>query len=141
MRTRSRTAAAVVHTSLALSRECARNTSAIYKIDRRSGKVIWRLGGKKSDFSMGKGTQFGFQHDARVHEGGRTLSLFDNGPRSGEGKPESRAIVLSLDTRRMQAPLKHEKGPSCWRALRWPSEGLINGMRRWPICVKCSKFI
>jgi Arylsulfotransferase (ASST) len=86
----------------------ARNTSAIYKIDRRTGKVIWRLGGKKSDFSMGKGTQFGFQHDARVHEGGRTLSLFDNGPRPGEGKPESRAIVLSLDTRRMQATLKHE---------------------------------
>jgi hypothetical protein len=86
----------------------ARNTSAIYKINRKTGKVIWRLGGKKSDFSMGKGTQFGFQHDARVHEGGRTISLFDNGPRAGEGKPESRAIVLSLDTRRMQATLKRE---------------------------------
>jgi hypothetical protein len=86
----------------------ARNTSAIYKINRKTGKVIWRLGGKKSDFSMGKGTQFGFQHDARVQEGSRTLSLFDNGPRAGEGKPESRAIVLSLDARRMQVTLKRE---------------------------------
>ncbi len=60
----------------------ARNTSAMYKIARRTGKVIWRLGGKRSDFSMGKGTRFGFQHDARLHEGGRTISLFDNGPRA-----------------------------------------------------------
>jgi arylsulfotransferase ASST len=86
----------------------ARNTSAIYKINRKTGKVVWRLGGKKSDFSMGKGTQFGFQHDARMLEGGKVLSLFDNGPRTGERKPESRAVVLSLDTRRMQATLKRE---------------------------------
>ena len=34
----------------------ARNTWAIYKIDRGSGNIIWRLGGKKSDFAMGPGT-------------------------------------------------------------------------------------
>ncbi|MDQ4062983.1 MAG: arylsulfotransferase family protein, partial [Actinomycetota bacterium] len=28
----------------------ARNTFAVYKVDRESGEVIWRLGGKKSDF-------------------------------------------------------------------------------------------
>src|ERR671912_168679 len=31
----------------------ARETSAVYKIDRKTGEVIWRLGGKKSDFEMG----------------------------------------------------------------------------------------
>ncbi|HEY7693819.1 MAG TPA: arylsulfotransferase family protein [Gaiellaceae bacterium] len=86
----------------------SRNTSAVYKVDRRTGKVIWRLGGKKSDFSMGKRTQFGFQHDPRLHEDGHTISLFDNGPRVTERRPESRALVLSLDTRRMQATLKRE---------------------------------
>jgi hypothetical protein len=86
----------------------ARNTSALYKVARRSGKVLWRLGGKRSDFSMGKGTRFGFQHDARLHEGGRTISLFDNGPRPGERRPESRAIVLSVDQRRRQVTLKRE---------------------------------
>jgi hypothetical protein len=86
----------------------ARNTSALYKISRRTGKVLWRLGGKRSDFSMGKGTRFGFQHDARLHEGGRTISLFDNGPRPGGGRPESRAIVLSVDQRRRQVTLKRE---------------------------------
>jgi hypothetical protein len=34
----------------------ARNTWGIYKIDRGSGEVIWRLGGKRSDFAIGPGT-------------------------------------------------------------------------------------
>ena len=86
----------------------ARNTSALYKIARRTGKVLWRLGGKRSDFSMGKGTRFGFQHDARLHEGGRTISLFDNGPRATGVRPESRAIVLAVDQRRRQVTLKRD---------------------------------
>src|SRR5918994_506120 len=32
----------------------ARETSAVYKVDRKSGEVLWRLGGKKSDFEMGE---------------------------------------------------------------------------------------
>jgi len=86
----------------------ARNTSALYKVSRRTGEVLWRLGGKRSDFSMGPGTAFGFQHDPRLHEGGHTISLFDNGPRPGERRPESRAIVLSVDQRRRQVTLKRE---------------------------------
>jgi hypothetical protein len=38
----------------------ARTTSTVYKIDRESGEVIWRLGGKKSDFEMGPGTRFAY---------------------------------------------------------------------------------
>ena len=33
----------------------ARNTSTIYKIDRTTGAILWRLGGTRSDFSMGPG--------------------------------------------------------------------------------------
>src|SRR5918992_1938107 len=40
----------------------ARETSAIYKIDRNSGEIIWRLGGKMSDFEMSPSTRFAFQH-------------------------------------------------------------------------------
>ena len=32
----------------------ARNTHTIYKISRRTGKVLWRLGGKRSDFTLGR---------------------------------------------------------------------------------------
>src|ERR687889_578937 len=90
----------------------ARKTSAVYKIDRTSGEVIWRLGGKKSDFEMGEGTRFAFQHDARRLPDG-TISIFDNGSLLFEnGTPkaveESRAIVLELDQKRMRASLVRE---------------------------------
>ena len=90
----------------------ARETSAVYKVDRKSGEVIWRLGGKKSDFEMGEGTRFAFQHDARRQRDG-TISIFDNGPlvfESGIPKAveESRAIVLDLDERKMTASLVRE---------------------------------
>ncbi|HEX5850341.1 MAG TPA: arylsulfotransferase family protein [Rubrobacter sp.] len=84
----------------------ARNTSAIYKIDRESGEVIWRLGGKKSDFEMGKGTRTFWQHDARRHEDG-TISIFDNGahPRV---HLQSRGIVVDLDEDSMEATMVRE---------------------------------
>jgi hypothetical protein len=90
----------------------ARETSAVYKIDRKTGEVIWRLGGKKSDFEMGPGTRFAFQHDARRLPDG-TISIFDNGSLVFEnGTPkaveESRAIVLEVDERKMKATLVRE---------------------------------
>jgi hypothetical protein len=90
----------------------ARETSTVYKIDRNSGEIIWRLGGKKSDFEMGEGTRFAFQHDARRLPDG-TISIFDNGSLLFEnGTPkaveESRAIVVDLDEERMRATLVGE---------------------------------
>ncbi len=55
----------------------ARHTSAVYKVHRRTGAVIWRLGGTRSDFALGPGVSFGYQHDARRHSDG-TLTIFDN---------------------------------------------------------------
>jgi hypothetical protein len=80
----------------------ARNTWAVYKVHRRTGAVLWRLGGKRSDFALGAGARFAWQHDARSHEVGRALSIFDN------GEKRSRGIVLELDTKRMRASLLHE---------------------------------
>ena len=90
----------------------ARETSTVYKIDRNSGEIIWRLGGKRSDFEMGPGTRFAFQHDARRLPDG-TISIFDNGSLVFEnGIPkaveESRGIVLGLDERKMKATLVRE---------------------------------
>ena len=91
---------------------CARKTCAVYKIDRNSAGIIWRLGGKKSDFEMGPGTRFAFQHDARRLPDG-TISIFDNGTTVFEdGFPkaveEARAIVLDVDEMRMKASLVRE---------------------------------
>jgi hypothetical protein len=90
----------------------ARKTSAVYKVDRKTGEVIWRLGGKRSDFEMGKGTRFAYQHDARRLPDG-TISIFDNGAtvfRNGLPKvvEESRGIILDPDERTMKASLVHE---------------------------------
>ncbi len=84
----------------------ARNTSAIYKVDGGSGEVMWRLGGKKSDFEMAEGTRTYWQHDARRQEDG-TITIFDNGayPQVHE---QSRAIQLRLDEEEMSAALLRE---------------------------------
>ena len=90
----------------------ARETFAVYKIGRSTGEILWRLGGKKSDFEMRPGTRFAFQHDARRQRDG-TISIFDNGTTLFHGKvpeavEESRAIVLELDEEQMSASLVRE---------------------------------
>jgi outer membrane protein assembly factor BamB len=82
----------------------ARNTWAVYKIDPASGNIIWRLGGKKSDFTLGPGARFAWQHDARTHADG-TLSLFDDEGDPPEAK-QSRGLVLDLDESAMTANVK-----------------------------------
>jgi Arylsulfotransferase (ASST) len=84
----------------------ARNTWAVYKISRRTGKVLWRLGGKKSDFRMGPGTVFAWQHDARVH-GVELVSVFDDGS-APQVQPQSKALLLRLDLARRRAVLVHK---------------------------------
>ena len=77
----------------------SRHTSTVYKLDRRTGAVRWRLGGKNSDFSFGPGAAFNFQHDVRSHADG-TLTLFDNGATdltTGDVEPASRPLRLRLD--------------------------------------------
>jgi len=54
----------------------ARHTSAVYKLDRHTGQVIWRPGGKKSDFRFAPGATFSFQHDPVV-AGHNTIRIFD----------------------------------------------------------------
>lgn len=76
----------------------ARNTWAAYKIDRVTGRVKWRLGGKRSNFAMGAGTRFFWQHDVRAHAGG-LLTIFDNGAAPAEER-QSRALTVQLRGRR-----------------------------------------
>lgn len=81
----------------------ARHTRAVYEISRRTGEIVWQLGGKRSDFRMGPGTRFAWQHDARRQPDG-TVTIFDN-----EAAPpvmkHSRVLVLRLDERGKTATL------------------------------------
>ncbi|MGN6167560.1 MAG: arylsulfotransferase family protein [Solirubrobacteraceae bacterium] len=89
----------------------ARCTWALYKLDRKTGEVIWRLGGKRSDFELGDGAEFSWQHDARSPTAS-TITVFDDGNAgfddgSGDSHTESqsRGVVLQVDEKRRTARL------------------------------------
>jgi hypothetical protein len=80
----------------------SRSAHTIYKLDRH-GAIVWRLGGKRSDFEMGAGANFAWQHDARRRSDG-TLTVFDNGATPAVEKL-SRGLILDVDERAMTAML------------------------------------
>jgi Arylsulfotransferase (ASST) len=81
-----------------------RHSWAVYKVDRETGDVVWRLGGTKSDFEIDPAARFAFQHDARRRPDG-ALTLFDNSAGPPETRPASRAIALDLDEEARTAKL------------------------------------
>jgi hypothetical protein len=83
----------------------ARRTSTVYKVDRKTGEVAWRLGGKNSDFEMGPGTRIYGQHDARRHPG-NIITIFDNARVTSD--EESRGIVVEVDEDARKATLVGE---------------------------------
>lgn len=105
----------------------ARNTWGVYEISRTTGQVLWSLGGKHSSFTIGKGANFEWQHDARLQPNG-TLSLFDDADNPKE-ESQSRALVLKLDMGLMQASLIHSytHSPSALANSQGSVEILPNG--------------
>jgi outer membrane protein assembly factor BamB len=77
----------------------SRNTHTIYKLDRRSGEIIWRLGGKHSDFDLAPNAVFSWQHDARRQPDG-SITMFDN------GDSLSRALLLNVDEKGRRVTLR-----------------------------------
>jgi hypothetical protein len=84
----------------------ARNTWAIYKVSHRTGKIIWTLGGKRSNFRLGKGASFAFQHDARIRAANDLfITMFDDGAGPPAIEHQSRGIKLILDLKHRTARL------------------------------------
>jgi peptidoglycan/LPS O-acetylase OafA/YrhL len=88
----------------------SRNTSAVYAVDRQTGKVSWVLGGKLDRFGLAEqhpGWRFCAQHDARRLPNG-DITLFDNG---GTNLPSAcsvhpaRVMQFRLDPRQRSAQL------------------------------------
>ncbi|HYJ68720.1 MAG TPA: arylsulfotransferase family protein [Nocardioidaceae bacterium] len=73
----------------------ARNTSAVYRVDRKTGEVDWTLGGKATDFRMLGRSRFFWQHDAQ-RQNDSTITLFDNEAHPDMAK-HSRGLRLALD--------------------------------------------
>ena len=77
----------------------------VVKIDRRSGKIIWKLGGEKDDFNINKEHLFYGQHSLSITKEGY-LMLFDNQSYDfakrvlsdpSQIKPTSRILKFKLD--------------------------------------------
>jgi hypothetical protein len=107
-----------------------RHTWTIYKVDRHGGQIIWRLGGKRSDFSIAAGAAFAWQHNA-LEAGGNTLRIFDNetSDTGGTVMPHSRVIWIHLDLVQMSATLNRSiTHPNGWSATsQGNAQGLDNG--------------
>ncbi|NUL43921.1 ArsR family transcriptional regulator [Cellulosimicrobium funkei] len=88
----------------------ARHTNAVYKLDRATGAVEWTLGGSASDFEMGEGADFSWQHDAQRSPDG-TLTLLDNHSHGGSDDESSRGLRLALDGDAMTAEVATEYLP------------------------------
>ena len=72
-----------------------RHFDEVTAINRETGNIIWRFGGKRNQFLIdGKQPDFRYQHDAR-YLGNNRLSLYDNGyPKE---RPYSKGIIFQLD--------------------------------------------
>ena len=88
-----------------------RHLDAIYKIDKATGNIVWKLGGTARPesltvagdpvFQPNGGGGFGGQHDARLLSDG-TVSLYDDG--SGRGRPP-RGVRYRIDAAAATATL------------------------------------
>jgi Arylsulfotransferase (ASST) len=114
-----------------------RNTHAVYEVSRRTGKVLWRLGGKKSDYKLGPGVRFAWQHDARPQPDG-TITIFDNGAAPPVEK-FSRVLVVRLNEQTKRATLvrsyRHPKkllSPFEGNAQFLPDGHVFVGWGGWP---------
>ena len=77
-----------------------RDLNQIWKIDHKTGKVIWKFG-KGGDFKMKPTDSFSAQHDAHINEN-NDLMILDNGT---ENKI-SRGLSFSLDEKTKEAVSK-----------------------------------
>jgi hypothetical protein len=102
----------------------ARDLHSALELDRQTGKILFRLGGKVSDYTMGKGTQFIGQHDIRRAPDDR-MTIFDNGAPPSPGRA-ARALVLSVNDSNKSVKLSRQfRRPD---KLHSPSQGNVQGL-------------
>lgn len=133
----------------------ARNTWTAYDVQRRTGDVLWRLGGKSSSFTLkaadgtvlnSQADLFAWQHDAEDHGHG-LITVFDNGAaglaNTGSNVtvalPYSRSERIRLDLRHRTATLVQEddeparaSAPSQGNAQLLPNGDLFTGWGALP---------
>ncbi|ARN83662.1 hypothetical protein B1812_14150 [Methylocystis bryophila] len=94
-----------------------RNTFTIYRVNKPTGNILWRLGGKQNNFVIvGADAQFSWQHDARFHLGSggqnNVVSMFDDNCCESQtvppGTPASHGLFLNINSSTMTASLQRQ---------------------------------
>ncbi|RAH41772.1 arylsulfotransferase family protein [Aspergillus brunneoviolaceus CBS 621.78] len=119
----------------------ARYANCLSYVDGRTGEILWRLGGKRNNFTdltsspaesfggsagPGPATNFTWQHHARFRDNDTAITLFDNASR-GLGAPArtSRGLYLDLDQTRLTVRLRHQYWNAPDQALSSQSQGSL----------------
>ena len=105
----------------------SRNLNEVTKINRLTGKIIWRLGGKKNEFVFENDPRlFAGQHTALKQKNG-TLTMFDNGV--GLDPLYSRGIEYEIDENNKKVKLVHEyrNSPDIYANVSGNLQRLDNG--------------
>ncbi len=96
----------------------SRHLNECTKINRLTGKIIWRFGGKNNQFTLLNDEGFSYQHDFRPVPGKPLhYTLFDNGAQKTPS--HSRAVEYRLDTVSMQAEKVWEYCPEPFYYSHW----------------------
>ena len=112
-----------------------RNTWAAYLVNARTGAIEWTLGGRRSDFTFGRGAAFQWQHDVRL-QNSSTVTMFDDhccqltgGGSQVDATAPSRGLVLKLDqgTRRATLLASYGTGQKVESAYMGDTQPLPNG--------------
>jgi hypothetical protein len=90
----------------------ARFLDAVFRIDRKTKRITWKLGGTKRPVSLDvrgdplSSRPFGGQHDARLYSD-HTLTVYDNGASGGPPakKRPPRVVRYRIDTKKRTATL------------------------------------
>lgn len=72
-----------------------RNMDQVVKINRKTGNIMWRLGGKNSDFPLSSDQRFVRQHNVTLTDNNQTLLMYDNGDINL--RPYTRILEFKLD--------------------------------------------
>jgi hypothetical protein len=81
-----------------------REVWAAYELERGTGRLLARIGGKKSDYKLSKAAVYAWQHDIQMHDDG-TLHVFDN-ESAPKIRDQSRGLILTLDRKRKTVDLR-----------------------------------
>jgi hypothetical protein len=111
---------------------CTRLTSEVIKIDRQTGDIIWRLGGKHNQFTFindhaeNAPHYFSFPHSPTLLPNGNLL-LFDNGFK--KNPQYSRVVEYALDQAAKTATMvwEYRRTPDAVAATQGSAQRLPNG--------------